>query len=664
MEFQLADLFEAVAAAVPDREALVTRSIGTEHAATADGTEPRVRGASDEQVRWTYAELAERIERMAVLLADHGVKPGDRVGLLLHNGWPYIVAMMASFALRAIPVNVNYRYTASELAYVFADAGLTVVVSDPDLASGAIEARETWAREVGAREVGAHEVGAHEVGAHEVGASNPGDTGSAGDSAGDMEVIVADGALASVLSQRDGRWPGIRPVKRSPDDLYLLYTGGTTGSPKGVMWRQEDIYFASLGGRGTPSAGIAAVSRPEELVDRVRRGDPLLRRLPLCPLMHGGAMWVALQTLLGGGCLVLSVDRRFDPDAALFLLQEEQVQLTMVIGDATARPLAAALNKSPSTYDLSSLQVIASGGAVLAPDTVRDLQVRLPHVKIVDTFGASETGGQGRLQRGRDGGPPRLLTDGDTAVFDDLDRRVEPGSGVVGRLARGGRIPIGYWGDAEKSAATFLTIEGRRWSVPGDMATIESDGSITLYGRDSACINTGGEKVFAEEVEGVIKSHGAVGDALVVGLPDQRFGQRVVAVVAFRPVPSGGFPPTDAELDALVRRQLAGYKVPRTWIRVDTCRRLPTGKPDYRWAASVALWGGVPESRRLPLASRLAPTSNRYERAMRAHDAAVACGDTGYFDPTSGLFVMTAVTLWTKGHCCTSGCRHCPFERR
>jgi len=643
MEFNLADLFEAVVAAVPDREALVTRAFGVAAQAggQAGGTSERIGmetrswGASDEQVRWTYAELGERIDQMAVLLAEHGVRPGDRVGLLLHNGWPYIVTMMASFALRAVPVNVNYRYTPSELGYLFADAGLTVVVSDPDLVPGAVEASA-------------------------IGASNLSHT----EGPAPLEVITADSGMASLLVPGGDRWPNVRPRSRSADDLYLLYTGGTTGAPKGVMWRHEDIFFASLGGRGTPSAGIPALVRPEELVDRVRRGDPLARRLPLCPLMHGGAMWVALQTLLGGGCLVLSIDRRFDPDAALALLREEQVQLTMVIGDATARPLATALNRKPSTFDLPSLQVIASGGAVLAPDTVRELQRRLPHTKIVDTFGASETGGQGRLRRGPSGGPPRLLTDGDTAVFDDNDRRVEPGSGVIGRLARAGHIPVGYWGDAEKTATTFPTIEGRRWSVPGDMATTESDGSITLFGRGSSCINTGGEKVFAEEVEEVIKSLPAVADALVVGLPDQRFGQRVAAVVAFRPVEGGVRRPSDAELDAVVRQQLAGYKVPRSWTRVDECRRLPTGKPDYRWATSVALWGGVPEGRRVPLASRLAPTSTRFERAMRAHDAAVANGATGYLDPTSGLFVMTAVSLWAKGHCCTSGCRHCPFERR
>ncbi len=537
MEFNLADLFEAVVATVPGNEALVCR------------------GTGGDPVRWTYADLGARTNQMARLLQEAGVGPGDRVGLDLHNGWPYVVGMMAAFALRAVPVNLNYRYTAHELAHVLRDAEPTVVLCEPALRPVVDEARAAVA------------------------------------DGRDPVVLLADAALAPELDRRSADPVEVGP--RSADDLYLLYTGGTTGMPKGVMWRHEDIYFASLGGRGTPSKGIPALTRPEQVVDRARKGDPIMRRLPLCPMMHGGAMWISLQTHLYGGALVLSTDRHFDADGALALMAAERVEMVMLIGDATARPLAAALASAPDAHDLRALQVIASGGAILSADTADSLRRSLPAVKVVDTFGASETGGQGRLRRDPAGGPPRLLTDADTAVFDDAGIPIPPGTGAIGRLGRSGHIPLGYWRDAEKTAATFPELGGRRWSVPGDLARVEDDGSITLLGRSAVCINTGGEKVFVEEVEDAIKRHPAVADALVVGLPDERFGQQVAAVVSLRP--DAGIP-SDAELAATARDHLAGYKVPRRWVRVEACRRLPTGKPDYAWARLVAGGGDAVNS--------------------------------------------------------------------
>jgi acyl-CoA synthetase (AMP-forming)/AMP-acid ligase II len=299
--------------------------------------------------------------------------------------------------------------------------------------------------------------------------------------------------------------------------------------------------------------------------------------------MQGGGQWVALQTLLNGGALVLDVERHLDARHAFRLLSHERVELTMLIGDATARPLADALDADPARFDLSSLQVIASGGAIMSPAVKEQLRRRLPHTKVVDTFGASETGGQGRLSRS--GSTSRLVTDEFTAVLDDELRPVVPGSGAVGRLARRGWIPTGYYKDPEKSSATFPTIDGVRWSIPGDNAVVDADGTITLLGRGAMSINTGGEKVFPEEVEAAIKSHPAVFDALVVGLPDERFGQRVVAVVSLR---GDVEPPTDDALDAHARAHVSGYKVPRRWVRVERCERLPTGKPDYAWARDVA----------------------------------------------------------------------------
>jgi acyl-CoA synthetase (AMP-forming)/AMP-acid ligase II len=531
VQFNLADLFEAVAAEVPDREAIVLGERGRAHR------------------RLRFDELDARANRLAHVLRHRGVGAHDHVGLHLHNGLEHIEAMLALYKLRAVPVNVNYRYTPEELRYLFADADLVAVVTEPDLA-GLVE--------------------------------------SATAEVASVTTVLQSGEGYEALLAAASADP-VDVGERSADDLYLLYTGGTTGMPKGVMWRHEDIFFASLGGRGTPSQGIEPLRRPEDVRARARADQPIRRRLPLCPLMHGGAMWIALQSLLSGGTLVLSTDRHFAAADALSLLAEERVDLTMVIGDATARPLADELQRHPETYDLAALQVIASGGAIMSPAVKHQLQQLLPGTKVVDTFGASETGGQGRLSRptspsAAHAGAPRLVTDEHTAVFDDDLVPIEPGSGQVGRLGRTGHIPIGYYKDPEKTAATFPVIDGTRWAVPGDLALVEDDGAIVLLGRGAATINTGGEKVFPEEVEGVIKSHPGVFDVLVVGVPDERFGQRVVAVVALR----DGAEPSDDELTAHTKAHLSGYKVPRAWVRAPACRRTPTGKPDYAWARSVA----------------------------------------------------------------------------
>ncbi len=536
VELNLADLFEAVADEVPGREALVLGERGQAHR------------------RLRFEELEARANRLAHVLHERGVGVGDHVGLHLFNGLEHIEAMLGLYKLRAVPVNVNYRYTPDELRYLFLDADLVAVITEPELAAVAQTVRP------GVPSLATLLVRGHEY---------------------EAELAAASPARVDV-------------GPRSADDLYLLYTGGTTGMPKGVMWRHEDIYFASLGGRGVPSQGIEPLRRPEQVRDRARADQPIRRRLPLCPLMHGGAMWIALQSLLSGGTLVLATDRHFDAADALSLLATERIELTMVIGDATARPLADELQRHPDAHDLSALQVIASGGAIMSPAVKHQLQQLLPHTKVVDTFGASETGGQGRLSRrsssASHAGAPRLISDADTAVFDDDLVPLEPGSAKVGRLGRTGHIPLGYYKDPDKTAATFPVIDGVRWAVPGDLALVEDDGAIVLLGRGAATINTGGEKVFPEEVEGVVKSHPRVFDALVVGVPDERFGETVVAVVALRggPDPGADDGADDDDLAAHARAQLSGYKVPRSWVRVGECRRTPTGKPDYAWARVTA----------------------------------------------------------------------------
>jgi acyl-CoA synthetase (AMP-forming)/AMP-acid ligase II len=350
--------------------------------------------------------------------------------------------------------------------------------------------------------------------------------------------------------------------------------------PKGVMWRAEDIFFGAL----ESLVGAGTMSSPEEIGPRAVDGRT--RCLPACPFMHGTAHWAALATLFGGGVVVVSPDRRLDPARLWQLVVDEEVNFLVIVGDAFARPLVDALEADPGRFDLSPLKILLSGGAILSP-VVKEALVRLlPGALVIDGIGASETGGQGNMiGAGAGEGPPRFVMNDDTSVLDDELRPVAPGSGTIGRLARRGRVPLGYYKDPDKSAATFPVIDGVRWSVPGDMAMVEEDGSVLLLGRGSVSINTGGEKVFPEEVEAALKAHPAIFDAVVVGVPDERWGQRVVAVVQLR---AGASVDLDAAAEH-ARTLIAGYKVPRGLVVVDAIVRSPSGKPDYRWAKNVAL---------------------------------------------------------------------------
>lgn len=521
MQWNLADLFEAVAASVAGREALVCPAAG-----------------DDPEVRLTYRQLDERATRLAHVLADRGVGRDDAVALLLRNGNEYLEASLACFKLRAFPVNVNHRAVTGEVAALLADSAAKVVLHEPDLA------------EVVRR-------------------AGPG-----------LPTLARGPAWEAAVAAAPGTPLG---GPRSGDDRYVLYTGGTTGRPKGVVWRHVDLFFAALGG-GDP--GRAPLTDPRDLVGRARAGRS--RCLAATPFMHGTGHWIALTTLLGGGTVVTLRSTRLDADELLDVAERESVRLLIIIGDAFGRPLVEALERRGDREGLTSVNVVLSGGAGLSAATKADLVRLLPWAMVVDGYGASETGGQGQ-RVSYPGAPtagevrPRFAVGGDTAVLGDDLRPLPPGDARVGWLARRGHIPLGYLNDPEGTARAFPVVDGVRWAVPGDRASVAADGTIELYGRGSATISTGGETVQAEEVEDTVRSHPAVRDAVVVGIPDERWGEVVTAVVSLRP----GRVLTLDELAEHCRGHLAGYKLPRRLVVVDEVERSPSGKADVRWARAV-----------------------------------------------------------------------------
>ena len=528
-QWNLADLFEAVADAVPDRTAIVV-----------------------DDRRLTFREVDERATRLAHHLAANGVKAGDHVGLYLYNGPEYVEGLFAAYKLGAVPINVNYRYVEAELKYLFDNADLV----------GLIHGREFVPRIAAVRGDCPKLVAFVAV-----------EDGS-GESLDPIGAVEYEAALAAASPTRDF-------APRSEDDLYILYTGGTTGMPKGVMWTQKDFFLSTIG----PLLELSGnkLVEPADVVKYAESGTPTVS-FPIPPLMHGAALWVALMAMFGGSTLVLTSQRKMDPHAIWTTVEREGVMAITIVGDAMARPLIEALDDEGAAYDLSGMYVIGSGGAMLSPAVKEKIAARLPNVIVSDSIGASETGFQGTFAGADDQGRPRFMMGDHTTVLDDDNMPVTPGDGVVGRLARGGYVPIGYYKDPEKTAAVFAEAGGKRWVLPGDMAMVEADGLITLLGRGSVSINTGGEKVFPEEVENALKSHADVFDVVVVGVPDERWGERVVAVVKARP----GAAPTAADLADHAREHIAGYKVPREVHLVDEVVRSPSGKADYRWAKEIA----------------------------------------------------------------------------
>jgi len=522
MALNMADLFEHAVDTFPDRVALI---------------------CGDR--RLTYTELEDEANRLAHHLAAQGVGRGNHVGLYARNCVETVETLLATIKLRAASININYRYLRDELAYHLRDADLSALVYDQDLAPVVDAVVPPGLPRVA-------------IGT---------DFGGA---------LSFDQALSAASGARD-----FSP--RSPDDIFIIYTGGTTGHPKGVMWRHEDIWRTLGGGidfiTGQPLEDEWAQSRrgAEGAVD----GRGGMVRMAPAPLIHGAAMVATLACLFAGDTAVIMP--KFDPDAIWAAVQRHRVNVLSVIGDAMARPLMEAL--AAGSYDTSSLVSFNSTAALFSP-AVKDACVKaLPTVFISEAIGSTETGFAGIAfisANDEHRGGPTVAAGPDVIVLGDDGKPVGPGQ--VGRLARGGHVPLGYYNDPVKTAAMFAEVDGKRYAIPGDMARVEEDGTLTLLGRGNTCVNSGGEKVFPEEVEGALKSHPDVFDALVVGLPDDLLGQRVAALVQPRPGPT----PDPAALQEHVRGHIAGYKVPRSIWLTGTIRRTVSGKADYTWAREYA----------------------------------------------------------------------------
>jgi 3-oxocholest-4-en-26-oate---CoA ligase len=538
LDVNLADLVGAIAEALPERCALVC-----------------------EGERLSYPQLMTRGSQVAQHLIGAGIKPDEPVGLYMLNSVAYVEAMLGCMLARAIPVNINYRYTGNELSSLFTGARLAALAVDAghaDLAA-AVAADCPSLRHVliaGGAPAGA----------------------AGGAAAFGQPVAVADYTEAVGAAA-----PALPDNGRSGDDKLIIYTGGTTGLPKGVLWRHEDFYFSALAGGNHYGPPRLSVEEVVAAAAQVPNGGYVIT----APLMHGAGTYTLFTALLLGAKVVIS--RKFDAAQTLRLVKDEQAMTLAVVGDAMARPLADELAAHPGEYDLSSLFVLGSGGALLSASVRGQLQAMYPNLYITDRFGASETGTDGQLDRGDDG-RPRLTHAGNVQVLDEALRPVAPGG--VGWIAKSGHVPLGYYGDEAATRAAFPVIDGVRWALLGDLAAVTEEGAIVVLGRGSTCINTGGEKVFPEEVEQALKAHPAVLDAVVAGVPDQRFGERVAAIVQLRP---GAEARADAGADALrehCRAVIAGYKVPARIEFVPQVVRSPSGKADYPWARRVLTGAG------------------------------------------------------------------------
>ncbi|MET0626946.1 MAG: AMP-binding protein [Acidimicrobiia bacterium] len=519
--WNFAAVWDAVAAEVPDRDAVV---------------------CGDRRLTW--GELSERAHRFGAWLLEQGLRAGDKVAIDLPNVPEYIEAFYGALVVGCVPVNVNYRYTADEVHQLVDDSDAKVVVHTPDVATTVTDAVERIEP-----------------------ASRP------------MLLEVGEPyelALAAVTLGPERERPP------SADDLIFIYTGGTTGMPKGVMWRNEDLYLGLW---------VQAHPRDTDAPDPVaaaRAGKRAGTRLPVSPLMHGAGLFNTLATLSGGGTVVLLDGKGLDVELVWDTIEREDVRSITIVGDVFARPLLDTLRANPGRWDVSCLRVITSSGVIFSPDVKKGLIDEIPGLTILDTLGASEGLGPSNASTAADETITSArfrISDRVTVLNEETGEPVEPGSDETGLVAMGGFIPLGYYNDPVKTASTFRTFAGKRYSIPGDYATVDADGVVHLLGRGSACINTGGEKVYPDEVELELRKHPGVFDCAVVGVPDPRFGEKVVAIVQVTEHHSLD----DAELATWCRRNLAGYKMPREWIFVDSLERSAAGKADHKRLRAVAL---------------------------------------------------------------------------
>lgn len=537
MALNIADLFEHAVDAAPENPAL---KVGDRVA--------------------TYADLEAESNRLAHYLAAQGVGPGDHVAIYAKNSIEHVVCVLATYKIRAVTINVNYRYVEGELDYLFENADVVACLFERTYAPLMERCAPKHAKLTTLVAL--------------PDASEPDD---ATDVSATGAVHYAD-AVAGQSSERDF-------AERSNDDIHIIYTGGTTGFPKGVMWRHED-FWRTLGG------GIDFYTgEPLDEFDQSKQAtDPRMTTFPLSPLMHGGAQAGLLMHLFAGHLTIL--EPKFDAQRIWEIIDREKVQLIFMTGDAMAKPLIEEYDRKKATgtpYDGSSLFAISSSAAIFSPPNKKRWMEEFPNAVFTDSIGSTETGFTGMGMQDKNA----ISTDGpvvalgpSSVVLDETNRPIDMSNvGAIGRLGRGGHVPVGYYKDPEKSAATFIEVDGRRYSVPGDFARIETDGKVTMLGRGSNCVNTGGEKVYPEEVEMAIKGHPAVYDTLVVGIPDEQYGQAVAAVVQLE----DGASLELEELRTYLREHLSGYKLPRSMTVVDSVPRNATGKAQYPAAKEMAL---------------------------------------------------------------------------
>lgn len=529
--FNLADIFSTVAEVHPQRCAFICG-----------------------EQRLSFRELDERSTRLASALRAQGVKRGDNVGLQLYNSAAYLESFFACCKIGAVPANVNYRYVADELRQLFVSLDLRVLIYSGDFAAEVARVQPQVPTLCLCVQVG------------------PG----SGPGARPVQALDFDALMNAGTLELDD-------PQRSDMDLSLLCTGGTTGAPKGVLWPHKNLFMGALGGGGMYFRR-GPVQSQDELTALVAQA-PEARYFALAPMMHGAAMWASLISLYAGQTVVVNDQPHFDAGHVWQLCEELGVNILSGVGDAMALPLVQALEKHPGRWNLQQVRLYGNGGAPLSAQVVERIRAALPQVMVNNGLGSSEAGFMGGGEKPADGEGLLVLAPRPDLALIDASHRLRTEPGAEGILSRTGFTPVGYYGDPVKTAETFVTLDGRLWVLTGDQARIDAQGRYVLLGRGSQCINTGGEKVFPEEVEEAVRRYPAVQDVLVVGLPDERWGQRVTAVVEL--VPGADF--SAQELERICREHLAGYKTPRSVHLTDQVRRSPAGKADYRWAREYAL---------------------------------------------------------------------------